>query len=176
MHYALDAFVPTIDPSAWIADNASVIGQVTLGAEVGVWFNAVIRGDNDRIVVGARSNVQEGCVLHTDAGWVLTVGAGVTIGHQAMLHGCTIEDNVLIGIKAVVLNGARIGRDSLIGANALVTENKVIPPRSLVVGSPGKVLRELTDAEVDFLKLSATMYVAKVAQYRQGLRALSAPR
>jgi carbonic anhydrase/acetyltransferase-like protein (isoleucine patch superfamily) len=176
MHYALDAHVPVIDPTAWIADSATVIGQVTLGAEVGVWFGAVLRGDNDRIVVGDRTNVQEGCVLHTDAGWVLEVGAGVTVGHHAVLHGCTIEDNVLVGIKAVVMNGARVGRDSLIGANALVTENKVIPPRSLVVGSPGKVLRELTDAEVDFLRLSASMYAAKVTQYRAGLRALGSAR
>jgi carbonic anhydrase/acetyltransferase-like protein (isoleucine patch superfamily) len=172
MHYALDALVPHIDPTAWIAANATVIGQATIGAEVGVWFNAVIRADNDVIEVGDRSNVQEGCVLHTDAGWKLTVGRGVTVGHQAMLHGCTVEDNVLIGIKAVVLNGARIGRDSLIGANALVTEGKVIPEHSLVVGSPGKVVRTLTDDEVAFLRLSADLYVQKVHQYRAGLRAL----
>lgn len=154
----------------YIAYNATVIGSVVLEDEVGVWFNAVIRGDNDIITIGRRSNIQEGCVLHTDEGIKLTVGNDCTVGHMAMLHGCTIGDCTLIGIKSVILNHARIGKHCIIGANSLITEGKEIPDRSLVMGSPGKVVRELTDAEVLRIQQSADNYVAKLTLYREGFR------
>ena len=140
-----------------------------LQAESSVWFNVVIRGDNDRITIGARSNVQDGSVLHTDGGIRLNVGEGVTIGHQAMLHGCTIGDNTLVGIQAVILNRAVIGRDCLIGAGALIPEGKVIPDGSLVMGSPGKVVRELNPQERQMLQLSAAHYVHNAQRYRDKL-------
>lgn len=155
----------------FIAPGAVLIGRVVLGANVSVWFGAVARGDNEPIVVGASSNLQEGVVLHVDPGFPLTLGEGVTVGHQAMLHGCTIGDGSLIGIKAVVLNGAVVGRECLIGANALIAEGKTIPDRSLVLGSPGKVVRTLTDDDVARLRRAAQVYVAKAAQYRRGLAA-----
>ena len=154
----------------YIAHNATVIGAVVLEDEVSVWFNVVIRGDNEPIVVGRRSNIQDGAVLHADPGMPLAVGNECTIGHMVMLHGCTIGDGSLIGIKAVVMNGARIGRDCLIGANALVTEGKEIADRSLVLGSPGKVVRQLTDQEVAFLHWSAESYVQKLHRYRRTLQ------
>ena len=149
----------------FVAANATIIGNVVLEDEASVWFNTVIRGDNDLITLGARTNVQDAAVLHTDAGIALTLGAEVSIGHQAMLHGCTIGDGSLIGIKALVLNRAVIGRDCLIGANALVTEGKVIPDRSLVLGSPGKVVRTLSDEEVAGLHAIAAHYVANARRY-----------
>jgi carbonic anhydrase/acetyltransferase-like protein (isoleucine patch superfamily) len=163
---------PTLPPEGeyWIAPNAAVVGRVELKTNSSVWFGAVLRGDNDPIVVGEGSNIQDHSVLHTDEGVPLTVGAGVTVGHRVMLHGCTIGDNSLIGIGAVVLNRAVIGRDCIIGAQALITEGKVIPDRSLVVGSPGKVVRELTDAEVGFLRLSALHYVENWKRYARELR------
>jgi carbonic anhydrase/acetyltransferase-like protein (isoleucine patch superfamily) len=154
----------------FIAHNATLIGSVVLEHEVSVWFNAVIRGDNEPIVVGERSNVQEGVVLHTDPGIPLVVGRECTIGHMVMLHGCTVGDGSLVGIKAVVLNRARIGRNCLIGANALITEGKEIPDRSLVIGSPGKVVRQLTDEEVKFLHWSADNYVERMYRYRRLLQ------
>lgn len=154
----------------YIAHNATVIGSVILEDEVGVWFNAVIRGDNDTITIGRRSNIQEGCVLHTDEGIQLTVGNGCTVGHMAMLHGCTIGDCTLIGIKSVILNHARIGKHCIIGANSLITEGKEIPDRSLVMGSPGKVVRELTDEEIVRIEQSAENYVAKLTLYRDGFK------
>src|SRR6266567_7433251 len=149
----------------FVAANATVIGSVVLEDESSVWFNTVIRGDNDVITIGARSNVQDAAVLHTDAGIKLTLGSEVSIGHQAMLHGCTIGDGSLVGIKALILNHAMIGRECLIGANALVTEGKVIPDRSLVLGSPGKVVRALSDEEVTGLRAIAAHYVANARRY-----------
>ena len=160
---------PLIDATAWIADGACVIGRVELAAHASVWFNAVLRGDNEPIRIGEASNVQEGAVLHTDPGQPLTIGREVTVGHQAMLHGCTIGDGSLIGIQAVVLNGARIGRDCLIGAGALVTEGKEIPDRSVVMGAPAKVVRELTDADVERLRAGAQVYVQRARLFREQL-------
>jgi len=154
----------------YVAPNASIIGSVILEAEVSVWFNVVIRGDNDTITVGERSNIQDGSILHTDAGIPLNIGPSVSIGHLAMLHGCTIGEGSLIGIKAVLLNRSVIGRDCLIGANALVPEGKVIPQRSLVLGSPGKVVRSLDDGEVTQLRAIADHYVETARRYLQDLR------
>jgi len=153
----------------FVAANATVIGSVVLEDEASVWFNTVIRGDNDLITVGARSNVQDGSVLHTDAGIALTIGPDVSIGHQAMLHGCSIGAGSLIGIKALVLNHAVIGRECLIGANALVTEGKTIPDRSLVLGSPGRVVRTLSDDEVAKLRDIAAHYVERARRYLEDL-------
>jgi carbonic anhydrase/acetyltransferase-like protein (isoleucine patch superfamily) len=163
---------PRIDPTAWVAPGAIVVGQVHLSEEASVWFNAVLRADNEPIYVGARSNVQEGAVLHVDPGLALTIGTDVTIGHQAMLHGCQVGNGALIGIAAIVLNGAVIGEHSLIGAGSLITEGKVIPPRSLVMGSPGKVVRELTDNEVAGLLSGAKAYVLRSAQFRSQMQAV----
>jgi carbonic anhydrase/acetyltransferase-like protein (isoleucine patch superfamily) len=153
----------------YIAPNATVIGSVVLEQDASVWFNAVVRGDNDLITVGARSNIQDGAVLHTDPGIQLTIEHDCTIGHMAMLHGCSIGAGSLIGIKAVILNNARIGKQCIIGANALVTEGKQIPDRSLVVGSPGRVVRQLTDEEVQFVLWNAEHYVEKLKRYRSAL-------
>ena len=167
--YALDGLAPDVDPDAWVAPDANVIGAVTLMPRASVWFGATLRGDNERITVGTGSNIQEACILHTDMGYPLTIGADCTVGHAAILHGCTLEDRVLIGMGATVLNGAVIGAESLIGAGALVTEGKVIPPRSLVMGAPGKVVRELSDEEVQGLRLSALHYQENAARFREGL-------
>lgn len=147
--YELDgAKVQTPGPGKyWIAPNATVIGRVTLAEDVGIWFNAVIRGDNEPIRIGARSNVQEGCVLHVDPGFPMTIGEDTTVGHMVMLHGCTIGNGVLIGIGAIVLNGAQIGDGSLIGAGSLIPEGKTIPPNSVVFGAPGKVVREVSEKD-----------------------------
>jgi carbonic anhydrase/acetyltransferase-like protein (isoleucine patch superfamily) len=153
------------DNEYWIAPSASVIGRVILKKNASIWFGAVLRGDNDPIVIGENSNVQDGSVLHTDDGTPLTLGAGVTVGHQAMLHGCTVGDNSLIGIGAVVLNGAVIGRNCLIGARALITEGKVIPDNSLVMGAPGKVVREVTPEQIEHLAFSARHYVENWKRY-----------
>ncbi len=163
--YSLGDKHPQLADPVWIADNAIVIGDVRLGANASVWWNAVLRGDNDPITVGEGSNIQDGSVLHTDEGVPLAIGAGVTVGHLVMLHGCTIGDGSLIGIKSVVLNHAVIGRECLIGANTLIPEGKVIPDRSLVMGSPGKVVRELTDEEVARLLYSAKHYVENARRY-----------
>ncbi len=170
--YALDTVSPILpeDGSAWIAPDAHVIGRVRLGHEVGVWFGAVIRGDNEPITVGDRTNIQEGAVLHTDAGFPLTLGAGITVGHGAIVHGCTIGDNSLIGMGATILNGARIGRNCLVGANALVTEGKEFPDNSLIVGAPAKAVRVLDEAAVASLRASADRYVANAKRFAQGLR------
>jgi carbonic anhydrase/acetyltransferase-like protein (isoleucine patch superfamily) len=150
----------------YIAPNATVIGSVVLEPDTSVWFNAVLRGDNDVIMLGARSNVQDGAVLHTDPGIQLLIGQDCTVGHMAMLHGCSVGAGSLIGIKAVVLNNARIGKQCIIGANALVTEGKEIPDRSLVIGSPGRVVRQLTDEEVRYVLWNAEHYVEKLKRYR----------
>jgi carbonic anhydrase/acetyltransferase-like protein (isoleucine patch superfamily) len=159
--YALKDIAPRLDEpgSNWIAPDATIIGNVRLGRNVGIWFGAVLRGDNDPIVVGEGSNVQEHTVMHTDIGFPLTVGKGCTIGHRAMLHGCTIGDNSLIGMGAIVLNGARIGRNSLVGAGALVTEGKEFPDNSLIVGSPARAVRTLDEEAVERLRWSAAHYV-----------------
>ncbi len=168
--YQLGSDHPVRPPTeSWVAPNATLIGRVRLETEASVWFGAVLRGDNEWITVGPRSNVQDGCVLHTDMGSPLTIGADCTIGHLAMLHGCAIGQNSLIGIGAVVLNGARIGANCLIGAKALITEGKVIPDNSLVMGAPGKVIRLLTDAEVAGLTASAAHYVANWRRYVRDL-------
>ncbi|CAM5194648.1 Carbonic anhydrase, family 3 OS=Castellaniella defragrans (strain DSM / CCUG 39792 / 65Phen)OX=1437824 GN=BN940_02091 PE=4 SV=1 [Castellaniella denitrificans] len=170
--YALGDLTPHIDPSAFVAAEATLIGAVTLEAGVSVWPGAVIRADNEPIVVGENTSIQEGAVLHVDAGKPLRIGRNVTVGHQAMLHGCTVEDGALIGIQAVVLNGAVIGRHSLVGAGALVTEGKTFPERSLILGSPAKAVRTLGDEEVAGLEDSARHYVERGRQYRETLRPL----
>lgn len=162
---------PQLHAECWVAGNATVIGSVVLEKDASVWFNCVLRGDNDLITIGEGSNIQDGSVLHTDAGLRLTVGPKVTVGHLAMLHGCTIGEGSLIGIKAVILNRAVVGKHCLIGANSLIPEGKVIPERSLVVGSPGKVIRELTDEEVARLEASAAHYVENWRRYRRELGA-----
>lgn len=172
MIYALDDIAPEIDDDSWIAPDARVIGRVTVAAGASVWFGATLRGDNERITLGAGSNVQEHCVLHTDMGFPLRIGRDCTVGHAAILHGCTIGDESLIGMGAVVLNGARIGRNCLIGAGALVAEGKEIPDGSLVMGSPGRVVRELDPAARTRLRQSAEGYQANMRRFRQGLRAL----
>ena len=169
MIYALDGVAPTIDPSAWVAPDANLIGKVVLEADASIWFGATLRGDNEDIRVGAGSNVQENCVLHTDMGYPLTIGANCTIGHKAMLHGCIIGDGTLIGMGATVLNGARIGKGCLIGACALITEGKEIPDGSLVMGSPGKVVRQLDETARAKLLASAANYQANARRFRSGL-------
>ncbi len=154
----------------YVADNATVIGAVELGHDVSIWFNVVIRGDTDRIVIGDNSNVQDGSVLHTDEGVELHIGRNVTVGHKVMLHGCTIGDNSLIGMNAVILNRARIGKNCLIGANALITEGKEIPDGSLVMGAPGKVVRQLTEQEIAGLNHAAEHYVENGKRYRAELK------
>ena len=169
--YSLDGKHPVFEDveSSWVAPDASLIGDVIIGRDVGIWFCSVLRGDTEPIRVGARSNIQEHTMMHTDPGFPLTVGEGCTIGHRALLHGCTIGDNSLIGMGAIVLNGARIGANSLVGAGALVTEGKEFPDGSLIVGSPAKVVRQLDQAAMDRLKLSAAHYVANQRRFKKGL-------
>lgn len=167
--YRIAGQQPAVPASAWVAPSADLIGDVRLGEETSVWFGAVIRADNTPIVIGARTNIQEGAMLHSDPGAPLTIGEGVTVGHHAILHGCTIEANVLIGMGATVLNRAVIGEDSLVGAGALVTEGKTFPPGSLIVGSPARAVRQLDDAAMAGLKLSAAHYAAKAADYAEDL-------
>ncbi|MDQ4061567.1 MAG: gamma carbonic anhydrase family protein [Pseudomonadota bacterium] len=162
------------DGSSWVAPGAVLIGRVRLGAEASVWYGAVLRGDIEPISIGRRTNIQDGCVLHTDPGFPLTVGEGCTVGHRAVLHGCTIGANSLIGIGAAVLNGAVVGRNCIIGANALVTEGKVIPDNSLVVGAPGKVVRELDEEAVRALTRSADTYVENWKRHLRDLAEASA--
>ena len=168
--YSLTDKQPVVGKNAWVAPNATVIGDVILGDNSSIWWNAVLRGDTDQLRVGGNSNIQDGSVLHTDAGIQLTIGANVTVGHLVMLHGCTIGDESLIGIKSVILNKAEIGRHCIIGANSLIPEGKVIPERSLVMGSPGKVVRQLTDEEVARLRLAAQGYVENARRYRAELK------
>ena len=172
--YALGDSKPQLPPVGeyWVAPSASVIGNVILHTNASVWFGAVLRGDNDPITVGPDSNIQDGSVLHTDMGSPLTLGRGVTVGHKAMLHGCEVGDYSLIGIGAVVLNGVKIGRNCIIGANALITEGKVIPDNSLVVGQPGKVVRERDPAHIAVLQMSAQHYVQNWKRFAAELRAL----
>ena len=172
MIYALDGQEPQLDAAAWVAPGAHVMGRVQLAAQTSVWFGAVLRGDNEWISVGARTNVQENAVLHTDWGYPLMIGDDCTIGHKAMLHGCMIGDGTLIGMGATILNGAKIGRGCLIGACALITEGKDIPDGSLVMGSPGRVVRQLDDVARARLLASAAGYAANAARFRAGLVAL----
>lgn len=172
--YRLDQHSPVLpEDFFWVADSAQVIGQVVLKARSSVWFGAVLRGDNEPITLGEGSNIQENSVLHTDMGFPLTIGADCTIGHNAILHGCTIGDNSLVGMGAIVLNGAVIGRNCLIGAGALVTEGKQIPDNSLVIGSPAKVVRTLDADAVAGLKLSASHYVENARRFAGGLEKIS---
>ncbi len=157
-----------IDPSAWIADGAVVVGDVTLGENVSVWFTAVLRGDTEYLSIGANTNIQDGAVCHADPGFPLVIGEGVTVGHRAIVHGATVGDNSLIGMGAIVLNGAQIGTNCVVGAGALVTQNKVFPDNSLIIGSPAKAVRELTDEEIQGIRLSAIEYVAKGQAFKQG--------
>ncbi len=168
--YALLERTPILGEGCWVAENASVVGAVVLGRDVSIWFGAVLRGDNDPITIGDGSNIQDGAILHTDDGVPLRLGAHVTVGHMAMLHGCTIGDGSLIGIGAVVLNHAVVGKHCLIGANTLIPEGKTIPDRSLVVGTPGRIIRELTDEEIDAFRRNAASYVGNARRYREGLR------
>jgi len=169
MNYRLGDLRVDTHPSSWTAPGAILIGKVRLQAQASVWFGAVLRGDNELIDIGEDSNVQDGAVLHTDPGSSLTLGRGVTIGHKAMLHGCHVDDYSLIGINAVILNGARIGKHCIIGANALIPEGREIPDGSLVVGSPGKVVRILSDAQRRLLEASAAHYVANAQRYARDL-------
>ena len=168
--YRLDGKTPVLHPRHFVAPGAMLIGGVELGEDASIWFNAVLRSDSDRICVGARSNVQDGSVLHADPGKPLTLGTNVTVGHMVMLHGCSVGDGSLIGINAVVLNEARIGSGTIIGANALVPEGREIPSGVLVLGSPGKVVRDLTQEERDYLLTIADGYVRRAERYRQELR------
>ena len=166
MLLSLPGRVPSAADTAWVADTARVVGAVTLADRVSVWYSAVLRGDGDTVTVGARTNLQDGCVLHADPGFPLVVGAGVSVGHAAVLHGCTVEDDVLVGMGSVVMNGARIGTGSMIGAGALVSPGTVVPPGSLVVGTPGKVRRETTAEERELIALNSAVYLDLVEQHR----------
>ncbi|HVF37813.1 MAG TPA: gamma carbonic anhydrase family protein [Sphingomicrobium sp.] len=168
--YAIDGAAPAIEPSAWVAPSADLIGDVRLGPRASVWFGAVIRADNTPILLGEESNFQDGSIGHSDPGAPLRIGARVTIGHQATLHGCTIEDEALIGMGARILNGAVIGSQCIVGAGALVTEGKQFGARSLIVGSPARVVRTLSDEQVQLLRLSAAHYAEKAARYARQLR------
>lgn len=169
--YTLNGHAPQFEDqkSNWMAPDATIIGKVFLGENAGIWFGAVLRGDNELIHVGRNTNVQEHTIMHTDMGYPLTIGDGCTIGHRAMLHGCTIGENTLIGIGAIILNGAKIGKNSLVGAGALVTERKEFPDNSLIIGSPAKVVRTLDEAAVEQLRLSAIHYVENGKRFMSDL-------
>jgi carbonic anhydrase/acetyltransferase-like protein (isoleucine patch superfamily) len=170
--YALDDAAPQLGPGAWVAPSADLIGDVRLGARASIWFRAVIRADNTPIIIGEESNLQDGAIGHSDPGFPLTIGARVTVGHQAILHGCTIADDCLVGMGAKILNGAVLEPECLVGAGALITEGKTFPPGSLIVGSPARVIRQLTDAEKQALRVSAAHYAEKAARYAEHLRTL----
>jgi carbonic anhydrase/acetyltransferase-like protein (isoleucine patch superfamily) len=170
--YELDGVAPQVGDSAWVADSAQVMGNVALGEGSSVWFGAVIRGDTETITLGPGSNIQDASVLHADHGFPLVIGERVTVGHQVMLHGCTIGDESLIGIGAVVLNGAKIGKHCLVGAGALVTEGKEFPDGSMIIGSPAKAVRQLTPEQIEGLKRSAQHYTENADRYRKGLKKL----
>jgi len=168
--YQLGEFVPDIDSSAYIAESANVIGKARVEANASIWSGVTIRGDNELIAIGENSNVQEGCVMHTDMGYPLTVGKNVTIGHQAMLHGCSVGDGSLIGIQAVVLNGAKIGKNCLVGAGALVTEGKEFPDNSLIIGSPARAVRTLSDEQIAKFQEGVGHYVERGQLFKQSLK------
>lgn len=168
--YQLDRLVPDVHPDAYVAESAELIGAVRVGAGASVWSNAVLRGDNEPIAIGRDSSIQEGCVLHTDPGCPLSVGEGVTVGHQAMLHGCSVGDGALIGIQAIVLNKAVIGRNCLVGAGALVTEGKVFEDGMLILGSPAKAVRPVRPEDIERMKQGAEGYVLRGRRYKAGLK------
>jgi carbonic anhydrase/acetyltransferase-like protein (isoleucine patch superfamily) len=168
--YEIDGKAPVVPEDSWVAPSADLIGEAILGSEVGIWFGAVVRADNTAIRIGDRTNIQEGAMLHSDPGAPLTIGADCTVGHHAILHGCTIGNRVLVGMGATVLNRAVIGEDSLIGAGALVTEGKTFPPRSLIVGAPARVTRTLSETEVAAINRSASHYADRQARYAGGLK------
>ncbi len=168
--YQLGEHAPEIDPSAFITDSANIIGTVQIKANASIWFDVTIRGDNELISVGENSNVQEGCILHTDPGYPLTIGNNVTVGHQAMLHGCTIGEGSLVGIQAVILNGAKIGKNCLVGAGALVTEGKEFPDNSLIIGSPAKVVRSLNEEDIVRMRGNTSNYVKRGQLFKQDLK------
>ncbi len=170
--YQLDAHCPEVADSAWIADNAQVMGAVKVAADASVWFGVTVRGDTETISIGEGSNIQDGSVMHADHGKPLTVGKHVTVGHMVMLHGCTIGDESLIGIGAVVLNGAKIGKNCLVGAGSLVTEGKEFPDGSMIMGSPAKVVRELTPEQIQGLRLSAQHYIENARRFKACLKRL----
>ncbi len=170
--YELDGIAPQMAASAWVADSAQVMGDVTLGEDVSIWFGSVLRGDTAHMHIGAGSNIQDGSVLHADLGQPLVVGERVTVGHKVMLHGCTIGDESLIGIGAVVLNGAKIGKNCLVGAGALVTEGKEFPDGSMIIGSPAKVVRQLSPEQIEGLRKSAQHYIDNARRYKSGLHKL----
>jgi carbonic anhydrase/acetyltransferase-like protein (isoleucine patch superfamily) len=167
MIYDLEKNVPEVHPEAWVASNATIIGKVKLKKNSSIWFNAVLRGDIELITIGENSNIQDGSVLHTDPGYPLTVGKGVTVGHMVMLHGCQISDDTLIGIGSIILNNAKIGKNCIVGANTLITENKIIPDNSLVVGSPGRVLRKVTEEEIKAILENGKHYVDISKKYKK---------
>ena len=168
--YEIDGLSPAVPDTSWVAPSAVLIGDVRLGEEVGIWFGAVIRADNTPIVLGPRTNIQEGAMLHSDPGIPLTIGADCTVGHHAILHGCTIGDRVLVGMGAIVLNNAVIGEDCLIGAGALVTEGKIFPPGSLLIGSPAKAVKELAPEMIEGIKRSAAGYAERQQRFARNLR------
>jgi carbonic anhydrase/acetyltransferase-like protein (isoleucine patch superfamily) len=168
--YQLDEHEPQLAEGAWVAGNATVVGNVALGREASVWFGAVVRGDNDPITIGDGCNIQDAAVLHSDPGFPLVLGANVSVGHQAMVHGCTIGEGSLVGIQAVILNGARIGRHCLVGAGALVTEGKEFPDGSLILGSPAKAVRPLTPEQLEGLARISSGYVEKARRFRAALK------
>lgn len=170
--YALDGVEPQIAESAWVADSAQVMGEVHMGADASVWFGTVVRGDTSSITIGEGTNVQDASVLHADMGMPLVIGRHVTVGHQVMLHGCTIGDESLIGIGAIVLNGAKIGKNCLVGAGALVTEGKEFPDGSMIIGSPARVVKQLTAEQMQGLRQSAQHYIDNARRFRVGLRKL----
>ena len=171
--YELGGVSPKISDSAWLADSAQVMGNVELADDVSIWFGVVIRGDTETIRIGRRTNIQDMSVLHADIGMPLTLGEDVTVGHQVMLHGCTIGDGSLIGIGAVVLNGAKIGKNCLVGAGSLVTEGKEFPDGSMILGSPAKVVRQLTSEQLQGLRLGAQLYVGNARRFRAGLKKIA---
>lgn len=171
--YELDGVAPQLAAGAWVADSAQVIGSVVLGENASVWFGAVLRGDNETIRIGRNSNVQDLSVLHSDQGKPLTIGENVTLGHQVMVHGCTIGDNTLIGIQSVILNGAKIGRNCIVGAGSVVTEGKEFPDNSLIIGSPAKVVRTLDDDAARKLALSVQSYVANAKRFANNLKKIA---
>jgi carbonic anhydrase/acetyltransferase-like protein (isoleucine patch superfamily) len=170
--YELDGIAPDIADSAWVADSAQVMGAVHMGADASVWFGTVVRGDTASITIGEGSNVQDASVLHADLGMPLAIGRHVTVGHQVMLHGCTIGDETLIGIGAIVLNGAKIGKNCLVGAGALVTEGKEFPDGSMILGSPARVVKQLTTEQMQGLRQSAQHYIDNARRFKTGLRKL----
>jgi carbonic anhydrase/acetyltransferase-like protein (isoleucine patch superfamily) len=171
--YQLDQHTPVLDPTAWVADSAQVIGDVHMGPDSSVWFNAVVRGDTAKIAIGEGSNIQDGSVLHVDMNVPLTIGKHVTVGHMVQLHGCTIGDESLIGIGAVVLNHAKIGKNCLVGAGSLVTEGKEFPDGSMIMGSPAKVVRQLTPEQIEGLRRSAQNYIKNAQRYKAGLKKIA---